>query len=136
MLNTSSLKSWLIKVKANPKFKSLVSKSNWINIAVLTLSIYFVWNTVLAMRHNQKLDLKFNVLTQKAALLEEANKNLELQKNYYSSKEFQTKALKSKFNLTSEGEKVIIVKDLPAPTNQKKSVFVQLQELDRLLEQN
>ncbi len=105
-----------------------------VNGLVLLVSIYFVWNTVVAIRHNQKLELKLSVLEQKAALLEESNKNLELQKNYYSSDEFRAKVLKNNFNLVKPGEKMLVIKDLPAPENKKGTVFDRLQELDRLLE--
>lgn len=115
------------------KFKSATSRSNWINYIVLIISIYFVWNTVIAIRHNHKLESKLDSLENKAALLEEANKNLELQKNYYSSREYQEKALKENFNLVTPGESVIIVKDLPPPAKKSTNIFSELQELRQLI---
>lgn len=115
------------------KFKRATSRSNWINFVVIFASIYFVWNTGVAVRHNQKLQIKLDTLANKASLLEEANKNLELQKNYYSSEEYQKKALKSNFNLVSPGENVLIVKNLPESQGGSDNVFSRLQELRRLV---
>ncbi len=116
------------------RFKHVTSRSNWINFIVIFASIYFVWNTGVAVRHNQKLQVKLDTLANKAVLLEEANKNLELQKNYYSSEEYQKKALKTNFNLVSPGENVLIVKNLPEPTDgSSDNVFSRLQELRRLV---
>lgn len=117
------------------KLKKATSKSSWINYIVIFFSLYFVWNTGVAMRHNQKLETKLNTLENKALLLEQANKNLELQKNYYSSKEYQEKALKENFNLVAPGENVLIIKDLPEPTTRSNNVFAELQELRKLLNQ-
>jgi hypothetical protein len=114
-------------------FKKAASRNNWINIFVILASIYFVWNTGVAIQHNRKLDAKLNSLASKATLLEEANKNLELQKNYYSSKEYQTKALKTNFNLVSPGENVLIVKNLPEPQGGSDNIFSRLQELRQLI---
>lgn len=117
------------------RFKKATSRSSWINYIVIFFSIYFVWNTGVAMRHNQKLEAKLDNLSNKAALLEEANKNLALQKNYYSSREYQEKALKENFNLVGPGESVLIIKDLPEPTITTNNVFAELQELRKLLNQ-
>ncbi|HRV75981.1 MAG: hypothetical protein H6799_00460 [Candidatus Nomurabacteria bacterium] len=117
------------------KLKKATSRSNWINYIVIFFSIYFVWNTGVAIRHNQKLQTKLETLQNKAQLLEEANKNLALQKNYYSSKEYQEKALKENFNLAANGEKVLIIKDLPAPKDKSNNIFSELQELRRLINQ-
>lgn len=115
------------------KLKKATSRNNWINVIVILASIYFVWNTGVAIRHNQKLQIKLDTLANKATLLEEANKNLELQKNYYSSEEYQKKALKTNFNLVSPGENVLIVKNLPQPTSGSDNVFSRLQELRQLI---
>jgi hypothetical protein len=117
------------------KFKRATSRSSWINYVVIFFSIYFVWNTGVAIRHNNKLEAKLDSLSSKAVLLEEANKNLELQKNYFRSPEYQEKALKENFNLVSTGEKVLVVKDLPAPTNKSSNIFSDLQELRKLINQ-
>ncbi len=117
------------------KFKKATSRSSWINYIVIFFSIYFVWNTGVAIRHNQKLQTKLETLENKAQLLEEANKNLALQKNYYSSKEYQEKATKDNFNLAAPGEKVIIIKDLPAPKDKSNNIFAELQELRKLINQ-
>jgi hypothetical protein len=117
------------------KFKKAISRSSWINYIVIFFSIYFVWNTGVAIRHNQKLENKLDSLSNKAALLEEANKNLELQKNYFRSREYQEKALKENFNLVSPGEKVLVVKDLPEPTEKYSNIFSELQELRNLINQ-
>ncbi len=113
--------------------KKATAKSSWINYIVILLSVYFVWNTGVAIRHNQKLQVKLDTLANKAQLLTEANKNLELQKSYYRSKEYQEKTLKDKFNLVSPGESVLIVKDLPAPKDTTNNIFSDLQELRRLI---
>ena len=55
------------------------------------------------------------------------------QKRYYSSPEYQEKALKENFNLVAEGENVLIVKDLPEPKNKRGNVFSELQELRQLI---
>ncbi len=115
------------------KFKKATARNNWINFAVIFVSIYFVWNTGVAIRHNRKLQVKLDTLANKATLLEEANKNLELQKSYYSSEEYQKKALKTNFNLVSPGENVLIVKDLPEPASGSDNVFSRLQELRQLI---
>lgn len=115
------------------KFKKATSRSSWINYIVIFFSIYFVWNTGVAIRHNQKLQTKLDTLQNKAVLLEEANKNLALQKNYYSSKEYQEKALKENFNLAANGEKVLVIKDLPPPKDKSNNIFAELQELRRLI---
>jgi len=117
------------------KLKKATSRSSWINYIVIFFSIYFVWNTGVAMRHNQKLQDKLDTLGNKAQLLEEANKNLSLQKNYYSSKEYQEKTLKDKFNLVASGEKVLIIKNLPESSEQSTNIFSQLQELKKLVNQ-
>lgn len=117
------------------KFKKATSRTSWINYLVIFFSIYFVWNTGVAIRHNQKLETKLDTLNNKALLLEEANKNLALQKNYYRSKEYQEKALKENFNLAGSGEKVLVVKDLPPATTKSNNIFSELQELRRLINQ-
>ncbi len=117
------------------RFKKATSRSSWINYIVIFFSIYFVWNTAIAIRHNQKLQAKLDTLADKAQLLEEANKNLALQKNYYSSKEYQEKTLKDKFNLVAAGEHVLVVKNLPEPTEGTTNIFAQLQELKKLIDQ-
>lgn len=123
------------KSDVRERFKKVTSRSSWINYIVIFFSIYFVWNTGVAIRHNQKLETKLSTLENKAQLLEQANKNLELQKSYYSSKEYQEKALKENFNLVSPGENVLIVKNLPEPTTKTNNVFAELQELRKLLNQ-
>jgi len=117
------------------RFKKATSRSSWINYIVIFLSVYFVWNTAVAIRHNHKLQTKLETLQNKAQLLEEANKNLALQKNYYSSKEYQEKALKENFNLTANGEKVLVIKDLPPAKDKSNNIFSELQELRRLINQ-
>lgn len=117
------------------KFKKATSRASWINYLVIFFTIYFVWNTGVAIRHNQKLQTKLDTLNNKALLLEEANKNLSLQKNYYRSKEYQEKALKENFNLVAGGERVLVVKDLPPPTAKSNNIFSELQELRRLINQ-
>lgn len=117
------------------KFKKATSRTSWINYIVIFFSIYFVWNTAIAIRHNQKLQTKLDTLNNKALLLEESNKNLALQKNYYRSKEYQEKALKENFNLVASGEKVLVIKDLPAPKDKSNNIFSELQELRRLINQ-
>lgn len=117
------------------RFKKATSRSSWINYIVIFFSIYFVWNTGVAIRHNQKLQTKLDTLQNKALLLEEANKNLALQKNYYGSKEYQEIALKENFNLTANGEKVLVVKGLPDPKDKSNNIFSELQELRRLINQ-
>lgn len=117
------------------KLKKATSRSSWINYIVIFFSIYFVWNTGIAIRHNQKLQTKLDTLNNKALLLEEANKNLALQKNYFSSKEYQEKALKENFNLVASGEKVLAIKDLPAPKDKSNNIFSELQELRKLINQ-
>ena len=113
--------------------KKAISRNNWLNYLVLFISIYFFWNTGVAIRHNHKLGAKFDALKLKTELLQESNKNLELQKRYYSSPEYQEKALKENFNLVAEGENVLIVKDLPEPKNKRGNVFSELQELRQLI---
>lgn len=117
------------------RLKKATSRSSWINYIVIFFSIYFVWNTAIAIRHNQRLQLKLETLQNKAQLLEEANKNLALQKNYYVSKEYQEKALKDNFNLVSSGEKVLIIKDLPPAKDKSNNIFSELQELKKLINQ-
>lgn len=117
------------------KLKKATSRTSWINYLVIFFSIYFVWNTGVAIRHNQKLQTKLDTLNNKALLLEEANKNLALQKNYYGSREYQEKALKENFNLAANGEKVLVVKDLPPATSKSNNIFSELQELRRLINQ-
>lgn len=115
------------------KLKKATSRTSWINYIVIFFSIYFVWNTAIAIRHNQKLQTKLDTLNNKALLLQESNKNLTLQKNYYSSKEYQEKALKENFNLVASGEKVLAIKGLPAPKDKSNNIFSELQELRRLI---
>jgi hypothetical protein len=42
--------------------KKAISRNNWLNYLVLFISIYFFWNTGVAIRHNHKLGAKFDAL--------------------------------------------------------------------------
>lgn len=118
---------------AQSKNGSKDRRSRWINCAVVFIVAYLVWNTGVAIKHNAKLEDKMAKLEQKAILLEELSRNLELQKGYYSSDEYQKKSLKENFNLAEEGEMVLIVKDLPEPKNKRGNVFSELQDMNQLL---
>lgn len=122
-----------MQIKTNGKKMHEGSSSKWIGYVVVLLAGYLVWNTGVAMRHNSKLEDKMASLEWKAELLEESSRNLELQKNYYSSEEYQKKSLKENFNLVDEGEMVLIVKDLPEPKNATGNVFSELQKLNELI---
>jgi cell division protein FtsB len=90
----------------NP-FQKYVSSNDLILILALIVGGALIWNTVVAMQKNYRLQQKFNRLTTETELLELENQNLTYQIAYLKTDAFLELAARDKFNKAAPGETLV-----------------------------
>jgi hypothetical protein len=78
-----------------------------------------MWNTVVAMQKNYRLQQKFNRLTAEVELQEIENQNLKYQITYLKTDGFLELAARDKFNKAAPGETLVY---LPGSGEEERSV--------------
>ena len=105
------------------KIKAYIEKYVHSNDLVLLLALVvagaLMWNTVVAMQKNYRLQQKYNRLTAEVELQEIENQNLKYQIAYLKSDGFLELAARDKFNKAAPGETLVY---LPGSGEEQRSV--------------
>ena len=90
----------------NP-FRKYVSSNDLILGLALVIAAALVWNTVVAMQKNYRLQQKYNRLSAEVELQEIENQNLKYQIAYLKTDAFLELAARDKFNKAAPGETMV-----------------------------
>ncbi len=90
----------------NP-FRKYVSTNDLTLVLALVIAAALVWNTVVAMQKNYRLQQKYNRLTAEVELQEIENQNLKYQIAYLKTDAFLELAARDKFNKAAPGETMV-----------------------------
>jgi cell division protein FtsB len=113
----------------NP-FHKYLNSNDLVLLLALVIAGALVWNTVVAMQKNYRLQQKYNRLQAEVELQEIENQNLKYQIAYLKTDEFLDLAARDKFNKASPGEKLVYLpgsgesrrQAVATPKNDKKEV--------------
>lgn len=95
----------------------LLTLNSVVVIVALVIAIGWVWGSLGMMQRNYSLQKEVDYKKRQLELVQLQTENLNLQKRYYQTEEYQELAIREALGLVRPGEKVLV---LPPNTNQSK----------------
>lgn len=89
--------------------KAHATLDNAVLVVAFLIAASWVWNTIVAIQRNFKLQQQVDILRQEIAVQELENKTRRFQNKYYESAEYQELSARERLNKAAPGEKVIIL---------------------------
>lgn len=94
----------------------LLTLNNVVAFVALVIAIGWVWGSLGMMQRNYSLQKEVDYKKRQLELVQLQTQNLDLQKRYYQTEEYQELAVRESLGLVRNGERVLIL-----PQNYKKS---------------
>lgn len=86
-----------------------VTLNNLVIVAALLIAASWVWGSLGMMQRNYSLQKEVDSKKRQLVLVELQKANLELQKRYYQTREYQELAVRETLGLVMPGEKVLVL---------------------------